>query len=165
MEITKRKSLTGERYLNFIIDSEQYCIDITMIREIMAMTELTPIPQTPDFISGVINLRGKIIPIIDLRLKFGLPFLEYTNRSCIVVVELVDDDEQATLMGLTVDTIHEVVNISESKIYQVPLINSKIESDYIKGMVEVEGQIMVVLDIESIIGEDEFVLLDKIGSI
>lgn len=165
MEITKRKSLTGERYLNFIIDKEKYCIDITLIREIMAMTELTPIPQTPDFVSGVINLRGKIIPIIDLRLKFGLPYREYTNRSCIVVVELVDQNEQATHLGLIVDTIHEVINISESKIYQLPLINSRIESDYIKGMVEIEGQIMVVLDIESIVGEDEFVLLDEIGSI
>lgn len=164
MEITKRKSLTGARYLNFVIDNEQYCIDITKIREIMAMTELTPIPQTPDFISGVINLRGKIIPIIDLRLKFCLPFLEYTNRTCIIVVEIIKD-EQCSLMGLTVDVIHEVINISENKIYQIPLINSRIESDYIKGMVEVDGKIMVVLDIENVIGEDEFVLLDEIGSV
>lgn len=163
MEITRRKSLTGSRYLSFVIEREEYCIEIIKIKEIMAMTELTPVPQTPNFVRGVINLRGKIIPIVDLRLKFGLPYREYNNRTCIIVVELLKD-EISTLMGVTVDTIQEVVNIAEDRICQIPLISAKIKSDYISGMVEQDSRVMIVLDIENIIAEDEFVILEEMSS-
>jgi purine-binding chemotaxis protein CheW len=166
MEMIRRKTLTGVRFLSFVVCGEEYCIDILLIREIMGMTEITYIPQTPDFIKGVINLRGKIIPIIDLRLKFDLPFKEYTARTCIIVVELIFDGEQ-TLMGIVVDSIQEVISIPEEKISKVPYINAKIKSEYITGIAETGDTIKILLDINKVLTEEEFVLLkamDRDGS-
>ena len=145
MEITKRKTLTGSRYLSFVLHDEEYCIEILKIKEIMGMTDITSIPQAPDFIKGVINLRGQIIPIIDLRLKFEMSYKDYTDRTCIVVVELNYEGE-ITLMGIVVDSIQEVINIPEENISKVPYINEKIKSDYIEGIAETQDKIKIVLD-------------------
>jgi purine-binding chemotaxis protein CheW len=158
MEITKRKTLTGSRYLSFVLNDEEYCIEILKIKEIMGMTDVTAIPQTPTFIKGVINLRGQIIPIIDLRLKFEMPYKDYTDRTCIVVVELKYDDE-LTLMGIVVDSIQEVINVPEEKISKVPYINAKIKSEYINGIADTGETIKIVLDITKVISEEEFVLI------
>ena len=161
MEITKRKTLTGSRYLSFVLNDEEYCIEILKIKEIMGMTDITTIPQTPEFIKGVINLRGQIIPIIDLRLKFEMPYKDYNDRTCIVVVEL-NYEEEMTLMGIVVDSIQEVINIPEEKISQVPFINAKIKSEYINGIAETGESIKIVLDITKVITEEEFVMLKDI---
>lgn len=161
MEITKRKTMTGSRYLSFILDDEEYCIDILKIKEIMGMTEITKIPQTPQFIKGVINLRGQIIPIIDLRLKFEINAKDYTERTCIVVVE-IPYKEQITLMGIVVDKIQEVINIPKEKISNVPYINTKIKSEYIEGIAESGDTIKIILDITKVLTEEEFVLINKI---
>jgi purine-binding chemotaxis protein CheW len=134
MEITKRKTLTGSRYLSFVLNEEEYGIEILKIKEIMGMTDITAIPQTPPFIKGVINLRGKIIPIIDLRLKFEMEDRPYTDRTCIIVVEIMFEGE-INLMGVVVDSIQEVINIPEDKISEVPYINAKVKSEYIQGIV------------------------------
>jgi len=161
MEITKRKTMTGSRYLSFVLDEEEYCIDILKIKEIMGMTEITKIPQTPQFIKGVINLRGQIIPIIDLRLKFEINAKDYTERTCIVVVEIPYKD-QITLMGIVVDKIQEVINIPKEKISNVPYINTKIKSEYIEGIAESGETIKIILDITKVLTEEEFVLINKI---
>ena len=119
MEMTKRKLLNGARFLSFTVDSENYCMDILKVKELMGMTAITPLPRTPQFIRGVINLRGQIIPIIDLRLKFGLAFHEYTKRTCIIVVE-VDYENETILMGLVVDAIQDVVSIPDEKMSKIP---------------------------------------------
>ena len=161
MEITKRKTMTGFRFLSFVLCEEEYCIDILKIKEIMGMTDITEIPQTPGFIKGVINLRGQIIPIIDLRIKFDLPFQEYSDRTCIIVVEINYQDD-ITLMGIVVDKIQEVINLPEDKISNVPYINAKIKSEYIEGIAENDESIIIILDITKVLTEDEFVLLSKI---
>ena len=158
MEITKRKTMTGSRYLSFVLNDEEYGIEILKIKEIMGMTEVTAIPQTPPFIKGVINLRGKIIPIIDLRIKFDMEAKAYTDRTCIVVVEIMYDGE-VTLMGVVVDSIQEVINIPEEKISEVPYINAKIKSEYIKGIAEAGETIKIVLDITKVLTEEEFVMI------
>jgi|WetSurMetagenome_2_1015567.scaffolds.fasta_scaffold396372_2 purine-binding chemotaxis protein CheW len=158
MEITKRKTLTGSRFLSFVLNEEEYCIEILKIKEIMGMTVITPIPQTPGFIKGVINLRGQIIPIIDLRLKFDMQFKDYADRTCIVVVEL-DYDGQMTLMGIVVDSIQEVINIPKEKISEVPYINAKIRSEYIQGIAETGDRIKIILDITKVLTQEEFVIL------
>ncbi len=163
MEITKRKALTGARYLSFVLDQEEYCIEILKIKEIMAMAAVTPIPQTPDFLKGVLNLRGQIIPVIDLRLKFHMPELAYTDRTIIVIVELALDGEK-TLMGLVVDSIKEVVNIPEEKVTKMPYVNSKVKSEFIQGIAESGDGIKIVLDITKVLTEDEFVLLKDLHS-
>ena len=166
MEITKRKTMTGSRYLSFVLNDEEYGIEILKIKEIMGMTDITALPQTPPFIKGVINLRGKIIPIIDLRTKFDMESRPYNDRTCIVVVEIMFDNE-ITLMGIIVDSIQEVINIPEEKISEVPYINAKIKSEYIKGIAESGETIKIILDITKVLTEEEFVMLrslEKTGS-
>jgi len=153
--------MTGSRYLSFVLNDEEYCIDILKIKEIMGMTDITKIPQTPEFIKGVINLRGQIIPIVDLRIKFEVAAKEYTERTCIVVVEIPYNDE-VTLMGIVVDKIQEVINIPKDKISNVPYINSKIKSEYIEGIAETQESIKIILDITKVLTEDEFILINKI---
>jgi len=161
MDITMRKTSVGLKYLSFILNNEEYCIEILRVKEIMGITEITEIPQTPKFIKGVINLRGKIIPILDLRSKFEMQTTNYTDRTCIVVVEF-NYEEVQSLMGLVVDAVKEVLSIPEEKISQVPYINSKIQSDFIKGIAEIDGNINIILDIIKILKEDDFVLLKNI---
>lgn len=161
MNTVRKKTLTGPRYLSFFLGSEQYCIDILHIKEIMALVDITPVPQTPDFIKGVINLRGQIIPIIDLRLKFDMPEKENKKRTCIVVVEL-NYNEKLTYMGIIVDTIKEVVSIAKENISSVPYINAKIKSEYIKGIAEINDSIKIVLDITKILTSSEFVLVSEL---
>ncbi len=161
MEITKRKLLSGARFLSFVLENESYCMDILKVKELMGMSDITPIPQTPVYIKGVINLRGQIIPIIDLRLKFGFQGKDYTKRTSIIVVELqVDGDNM--YIGVIVDVIEEVLNISEEKISKVPYITSKIKAEYIKGIAETTDGIKVVLDIEKVLSEDDFVILKDV---
>jgi len=162
MEITKRKTMTGSRYLSFVLNDEEYGIEILKIKEIMGMTGITAIPQTPAFIKGVINLRGKIIPIIDLRLKFEMEDRRYTNRTCIIVVE-IEFEGEITLMGIVVDSIQEVINIPEEKISDVPYINSRVKSEYIKGIAETGETIKIVLDITKVLTEEEFVMIREAG--
>lgn len=161
MEMTRRKIMTGPRFLSFVLNDEAYCIEILKVKELLGMSGITPIPQTPEYIRGVLNLRGQIIPVIDLRLKFGLPFKEYNKRTSIIVTELnVDGD--ATFMGVVVDTIHEVLSIPQEKIVKIPYINAKIKAEYIKGVAETTDGIKIVLDIEKVLNEDDFVLLKEI---
>lgn len=161
MEIARRKTTVGSRFLSFVLNDEEYCIEILKIKEIMGMTDITEIPQTPDFIQGVINLRGRIIPIIDLRLKFEMEFKNYSARTCIIVVEL-DYENEITLMGIVVDSIQEVIAIAEEKVNKIPYINAKIKSEYIKGIAEIGEGIKIVLDIDRVLKEEEFVIVQNI---
>ena len=154
MEMTKRKLLNGARFLSFTVDNENYCIDILKVKELMGMTTITPLPRTPQFIRGVINLRGQIIPIIDLRLKFGLSFQEYTKRTCIIVVEVSYEGENI-LMGLVVDAIQDVVSIPEEKMSKIPYINAKIRSEYIKGIADTPEGMKIILDVLKVLSDEE----------
>lgn len=161
MEMTKRKLLIGARFLSFIVDGESYCIEILKIKELMGMIPITPLPRTPEFIRGVINLRGQIIPIIDLRLKFGLPFKEYTKRTSIMVVE-VSFDNTLMFMGLVVDSLQEVISIPEEKISRIPYINAKIKAEYIKSIADTPDGMKIVLDVLKVLNDDE---LETVGQV
>jgi purine-binding chemotaxis protein CheW len=161
MEMTKRKLMIGTRFLSFILDEESYCMEILKVKELMGMTSITPIPQTPEYIRGVINLRGQIIPIIDLRLIFGLQFKEYTKRTSIMVVE-IEVENEIMLMGLIVDSIQEVVSIPEDKISKVPYINAKIKSEYIQGIGNTPEGIIIILDVVKILSTEEYSFLKTI---
>jgi purine-binding chemotaxis protein CheW len=160
MEMTKRKLLSGARFLSFKLENENYCIEILKVKELMGMSEITPLPQTPPYIRGVINLRGQIIPIIDLRLKFGLPFQEYSKRTSIIVGEI--DIGEKVLMGLVVDSIQEVVSVPEDKIAHLPYVNAKVKADYIKGVATTQDGIKIVLDVEKILNDSELSTLQEI---
>jgi purine-binding chemotaxis protein CheW len=158
MNTLRRKALVGDRYLSFQLEAETYGISILAVRELMGMVAITTLPKTPEFIQGVINLRGQIIPIIDLRLKFGLPFQAYHKRTSIMVVE-VEVEGEKVLMGLVVDAIEEVVGIPPDKISRVPYINAKVKADFIQGIAETPDGILILLDIVRILKEEEFVLV------
>ncbi len=162
MENTRRRTSTGSRYLNFTLAGESYCMEILKVKEIMGMTSITPIPQTPPFIRGVINLRGQIIPIVDLRLKFGLEFTEYHKRTTIIVVE-VDMEGDLMLMGLVVDAIQEVIAIPEEKINPLPYINSKVRAEYIRGVADTPEGMKIILDVVKILSDEEFVAIKTLG--
>lgn len=148
----------GERYLSFVIDNENYCIDILKVKELLGMTTITPLPKTDNFIKGVINLRGQIIPIIDLRLKFGLEEIPYTKQTGIIIVE-VSFSGEGMLMGIIVDRILEVINITEDNISKISYLNARIKAEYIRGIANTEDGIKIILDVLKILNSDELSLM------
>ncbi|MBW1721922.1 MAG: purine-binding chemotaxis protein CheW [Deltaproteobacteria bacterium] len=142
------------KYLTFTLDEEAYGIGILKIKEIIGMMPTTPVPQTPEFIKGVINLRGKVIPVIDLRLRFGLEPVEYTERTCIIVVETTGDSGDV-MIGIVVDSVSEVLNIKNEDIEETPNFGTKLNTEYILGMAKMEGGVKILLDIDRVVKVDE----------
>ena len=151
----------GGKYLTFILAKEEYGIPILKVREIIKLLEITSIPKTPGYIKGVINLRGKIIPIMDLRLKFGLEEMEYNERTCIIVVEIAVNDA-CKLMGLIVDTVSEVVNLATDQIEPPPEYGYQNNQGYLIGVGKVKERVILLLDIEKILSREESVLLKEL---
>ena len=139
------------KYLTFSLAGEEYGIGILKVREIIGMMIITPVPQTPEFVKGVINLRGKVIPVIDLRLRFSLEATTYTERTCIIVVE-IDGDSGSVPMGIVVDAVSEVLNIREADIENTPTFGVKLNTDFILGMAKTGGGVKILLDIDKVLG-------------
>jgi purine-binding chemotaxis protein CheW len=137
------------KYLAFLLAKEEYAIPVLKVREIMGVQHITGVPQTPVAVKGVINLRGKVIPVIDLRLKFGLPETEYTQRTCIVVVQLSGDI--AGQMGVVVDEVCEVLNLAEADIEDTPTFGQGVSVPYVTGMAKVKGKVKILLDIDQVL--------------
>ena len=148
------------KYLTFSLDREEYGIGILKIKEIIGMMEITPVPKTPEFVKGVINLRGKVIPVIDLRLRFGMAEDAYTERTCIIVVE-VEGQVGTILMGIVVDAVSEVMNIKGEDIEQTPNFGTKLSTEYILGMAKTEGKVRILLDIDKVLNNAEIMSLEK----
>lgn len=143
------KSLEG-KYLTFVLGKEEYGLKILSVREIIGIMDITTVPQTPIFMKGVINLRGKVIPVIDLRLKFGMEEIDYTKETCIIVVEVHD-----TMMGIVVDTVSEVVDIKDADIEPAPSFGSSISTDFILGMGKIKDKVKILLDIFKVLTDEE----------
>ena len=124
------------------------------------MMPITTIPQTPQFVKGVINLRGKVIPVVDLRLRFGMERINYTERTCIIVVE-ISGGSGTVMIGIVVDSVSEVLNIKGGDIEETPTFGTKLETDYILGMAKAQGGVKILLDIDRVLSRDEVTLLDK----
>ena len=150
------------KYLTFTLAEEEYGIGILKVKEIIGIMAITTVPQTPGYMKGVINLRGKVIPVVDLRLKFGMESLDYTERTCIIVVE-IDQDNRKIQMGILVDAVSEVMNIKSGEIEDTPNFGSRLNTDYILGMAKTGGKVKILLDIGKVLGTDEITLLDKIA--
>ncbi len=149
------------KYLTFVLAREEYGIPILKVREIIKLLEITSIPKTPGYIKGVINLRGKIISIMDLRLKFGLEEKEYNERTCIVVVEISLNDTRK-LMGLIVDAVSEVVNLTTDQIEPPPEYGYQNNQGFLTGVGKVKERVILLLDIERILSREESILLKDI---
>lgn len=146
------------KYLTFALAEEEYGIGILKVKEIIGMMPITSVPQTPMFVKGVINLRGKVIPVVDLRLKFGMEEMEYTERTCIIVVETAGEDGEAvnTQMGIVVDAVSEVLNINSEDVEDTPSFGAALNTDFIMGMAKMEGSVKILLDIDKVLSRQEF---------
>jgi len=148
------------KYLTFTLADEEYGIGILKIKEIIGMMPVTTVPQTPKFVKGVINLRGKVIPVIDLRLRFGMESIDYTERTCIIVVE-IDGTVGTVQIGIVVDSVSEVLNIKGEDIEDTPTFGTKLDTNYILGMAKMEGGVKILLDIDRVLNSEEISVLEK----
>ena len=146
------------KYLTFTLAGEEYGIIILKVKEIIGMLPITPVPQTPPYVKGVINLRGKVIPVVDLRRKFGMDPMEYTERTCIIVVEIAGSVKTIP-MGIVVDSVSEVLNIKSADIEETPSFGNRLDTDYILGMAKVGGGVKILLDIDRVMSADEMASL------
>jgi purine-binding chemotaxis protein CheW len=159
-EAQESADLAG-KYLTFALGQEEYGIGILKIKEIIGMMTITAMPQTPPYIKGVINLRGKVIPITDLRMKFGLDNTGYTERTCIIVVE-INYASRPLLMGLVVDGVSEVANIKGGEIEGTPDFGTGKQASFIKGMAKIAGGVKILLDIDTILTGEQLLCLEEL---
>jgi len=151
---TKSPDSLAGKYLTFALHRESYGVDVLKVREIIRMTSITAVPQMPDFVRGVLNLRGKIIPVMDLRRRFQFPAQEDNSQTCIVVAQVRLPDGKATQMGLVVDGVEEVINLADADIEETPDFGGQICTDYILGIAKVKGAVKALLDIDGVVGAD-----------
>ena len=152
---------TDQKLLTFSLAEEDYGVSILKVKEIIGMMEITPVPRTPDFIKGVINLRGKIIPVMDLRTKFSMPTQEYDERTCIIVVE-VELKGLQKLLGVVVDMVSEVVTVSQEQIEPPPEYGTNDQHNFILGIGKIKDKVVIILDIEEIfVCEEVLKMLDS----
>lgn len=138
------------RYLTFGLSSEQYGLEILRVREIIGLMDIRPVPRTPEFVRGVINLRGSVIPVIDLRLKFGMSAAESTPETCIIVVNV-----EALELGIVVDRVSEVLDIAAGEIEAPPSFGAAVCTDYLLGLAKTGGHVTALLDISRVLGGQE----------
>jgi len=153
--------LNSGKYLTFQLENEEYGIPIKKVKEIIGIMDITHIPKTPEFIIGVINLRGKIIPVMDLRLKFGLAGKDYNQRTCIIVIEIITPEINKQI-GIIVDTVSEVVNVQSDDMEMPPQYDSHIEESFLHGLGKVKGKVILLLDIGRIFENEELLAIKEI---
>lgn len=151
---TRNDNRTG-KYLAFQLGREEFAIQVLKVREIMGIQDITAVPQTPVYVKGVINLRGKVIPVVDLRLKFGLPEIEYTQRTCIIVVQIQGPEGSVSLTGIVVDEVSEAVNITAGEIEDTPDFGDGVATPYILGMAKSKGKVKILLDIDRVLSSQD----------
>ena len=142
------------QYLTFKLGNEVFATDVAKVREVLDLTPITAIPRTPDFMAGVINLRGSVVPVVDLRLCFGMSRTETTRNTCIVVVEVVFDSE-SMVIGALADSVEEVIDLEPEQIEPAPRIGSQIRSEFIRGMGKRDTQFIMILDIDRVFSAEE----------
>lgn len=151
------------KYLTFFLAEEEYGLKILKVQEIIQMQTITRVPRTPDFVRGVINLRGKVIPVVELRKKFDLPTVEDTERTCIIVVQ-IQQKAETVIMGVIIDEVREVIDIEAENIEEAPSFGASIDTDFILGMGKFEQSVKILLDIDRVLSNDELESINKLGN-
>lgn len=154
---------TAGKYLTFRLAEEGYGVTILKIQEIIGLLSVTRVPRLPDFIRGVINLRGKVIPVVDLRLKFGLSRGEDTDRTCIIVLQILRDNQETTV-GILVDEVLEVLDLAEAQIEPPPEFGTIVDTKFLQGMGKVDERVLIILDIDRVLSEQELEATNKAAS-
>jgi purine-binding chemotaxis protein CheW len=152
-----------KQYLTFKLSEEIFGVDVAQVREILDYVKITKVPQTPNFMCGVINLRGSVVPIVDMNLKFEMDKTERTVDTCIVVVEVKLDDETA-ILGALVDSVQEVFEIEPQNIEPAPRIGTKLNTEFIKGMGKREDNFIIILDIDKVFSSEELEIVQSAGN-
>jgi purine-binding chemotaxis protein CheW len=146
-------------YLTFKLEDEMFSVEVSQVREILDFTPITKIPRTPDFVRGVINVRGSVVPVVDMRLKFGMKGVDSTVNTRIVVLEVKQDGE-TTVLGALADSVHDVIELEADQIEDPPRIGSRWRTEFIKGIGKRDGMFIIILDIDRVFSSDELALMD-----
>ena len=146
------------QYLTFKLSDEVFALDITKVREVLDFTTVTKVPRTPDFMRGVINLRGTVVPVVDLRLKFGMPQTEKTVNTCIIIAEVTVDNE-TTILGALTDSVQEVMDLEPDHIEPAPKIGTRLNTEFIKGMGKRDDNFVILLDIDKVFTTGELAVV------
>ena len=146
------------QYLTFKLDEEVFALDITKVREVLDFTTITKVPKTPEFMRGVINLRGSVVPVVDLRLKFGMSKTERTVNTCIIITEVIADNE-TTVIGALADSVQEVMDLEANHIEPAPRIGTRLNTEFIRGMGKRNSAFIIILDIDKVFSTDELALV------
>ncbi len=150
----KASLIDANQYLTFKLGDEEFGLTIAKVREVLDFTSLTKVPQTPDYMCGVLNLRGSVVPVVDLKLKFGLQQTVRTVNTCIIIVE-IEIDGEITVLGILADAVHEVVEIAAEQVEPAPKIGTRLDTAFIQGMGKLEEDFVVILDIDKVFSLDE----------
>ncbi len=156
----KQELLETDQFLAFNLEDEVFALDISKVREVLEFTTVTKVPQTPEMMKGVINLRGSVVPVIDMRIKFGMEETEKTVNTVIIIIE-IDLDDELTMVGALVDSVKEVIDLDSDDIEPPPKIGTKLNTDFIKGMGKQDGQFVIILDIETIFSSNELEMVQQ----
>jgi purine-binding chemotaxis protein CheW len=151
------------KYLTFRLGTEEYGLEILKVQEIIGLMPITKVPKLPEFIRGILNLRGKLIPVIELRSRFEMPKLPDNDRTCIIVVQIKIGDSSLTL-GIVVDSVSEVLNINENQLESPPVLGDGIDVEFILGMAKYNNRVILLLDIDRVLTKFEIVAIDKVAS-
>ena len=152
----------SSQYVTFSLGDELFGVEVTRTREILSLTPVTSVPQTPDYLLGVINLRGQVVPVVDMRLKLGLPAGEDTEDTCIIVVEVQVDGEAITVGALS-DAVREVLNIRADQIEPPPRLGARLKTEFITGMGKVDEQFLILLNIDRVFSSEELAIVQDAG--
>jgi len=157
---------TGEKetYLTFTLGEETFALQVRNVREVLDLTDVTKVPRTPKFMRGVINLRGSVVPVVDMRIKFNLPVIQDTQDTCIIVVE-VNLDGEITEIGALADSVQEVFELGHGDIQPPPSIGMRLQSNFIKGMGKRDEKFIIILDIDKVFSADELILVSDVTNV
>ncbi len=147
------------QYLTFSLGDESFALDVANVREILEFTGVTKVPQTPEFMRGVMNLRGSVVPVVDMRVKLNLPTMEKTVNTCIIVVEVLIEDEKV-ILGALVDSVQEVIDFEPDQIEPAPRIGTGLKTEFIKGMGKRDEQFIIILDIDKLFSQEELEMVE-----
>ena len=153
----------AKQYLSFNLDEEVFAVDIAKVREVLEFTTVTKVPQTPDFMRGVINLRGGVVPVVDMKLKFGMGETEKAINTCVIITEVEMEDGDTAVLGALADSVKEVFDLHDGEIEPAPKIGTQLNTEFLKGMGKKDNEFVLILDIDKVFSADELERIDTTG--
>ena len=150
------------QFLTFELEGDIFALDISKVREVLDFTKVTKVPQTPDFMLGVINLRGTVVPVVDMRLKFGMSKADTSLNTCIIIVE-IEIDGETTVLGALADSVQEVMDLDPDQIEPPPRLGTRLKTKFIKGMGKRDNRFIIILDIDKVFSVDELAIARDMG--